>query len=151
MDMQRMSEIGPVFLAETKSRVSDDYHKVVEMIESMLVFVFRGLQERNDQEEAALDRHSRSIREFNSQANPDNAGLSNTLDTITGGREVCSGSQRINPYNELFEAMRAGVCGPPLDLEAEEWHVYLTALRLACLGIEVVAWVQIGCYKRSLA
>ena len=26
--------------------IQDDYHEVVEMIESMLVFVFRGLQER---------------------------------------------------------------------------------------------------------
>ncbi|PWY86281.1 aspartate-tRNA ligase [Aspergillus heteromorphus CBS 117.55] len=220
MDMERVFEIGPVFRAEVKSRTSarhmteftvldigmvfrDDYHEVVELIESMLVFVFRGLQERKqyrhlteivqtfypsarpfqigldehgkiprvtfleakrilreelgietedtknftDEEEAALGRYFRasphlgqtdvftidqypaSMRQFNSQENPDAPGLSNTWDTIVGGREICSGSQRINGYDELCEAMRAGVCGPPLDPEAEKWQSYLTAFR----------------------
>ncbi|PYH97586.1 aspartate-tRNA ligase [Aspergillus ellipticus CBS 707.79] len=220
MDMERVFEIGPVFRAEVKSRTSarhmteftvldigmvfrDDYHEVVELIESMLVFVFRGLQERKqyrhlteivqrlypsarpfrigldehgkvpritfleakrilreelgaetddtknftDEEEAALGRHFRasphlgqtdvftidqypaSMRQFNSQANPNVPGLSNTWDTIVGGREICSGSQRINGYDELCEAMRAGVCGPPLDPEAEKWQSYLTAFK----------------------
>lgn len=220
MDMERVFEIGPVFRAEVKSRASarhmteftvldigmvfrDDYHEVVEMIESMLVFVFRGLQERKqyrhlisiverlypsagkfrigldehgkvprvtfmeakrilreelgfeaddnknftDQEEAALGRHFRasphlgqtnvftidqypaSMRQFNSQASPDAPGLSNTWDTIVGGREICSGSQRINSHDELREAMRAGVCGPPLDPDAQEWQDYLAAFK----------------------
>ncbi|KID86650.1 aspartate-tRNA ligase [Metarhizium guizhouense ARSEF 977] len=220
MDMQRVFEIGPVFRAEVKSSKStrhmteftvldiamafqDDYHEVAELIESMLVFVFRGLQERKqykqlveivqnlypcarpfrigldehgkvpritfleakrilreelglesddgknftDQEEAALGRHFResprlgstdvftidqypaSMRQFNSQANPDAPGFSNTWDTIVGGREICSGSQRINSYDELREAMRAGVCGPPLDPEADKWQPYLAAFK----------------------
>ncbi|KAL2016554.1 hypothetical protein VTK56DRAFT_3411 [Thermocarpiscus australiensis] len=220
MDMQRVFEIGPVFRAEAKSRESsrhmteftvldigmafqDDYHEVVELIESMLVFVFRGLQERKqyrqlievvqrhypsvrpfrigldehgkvprvtfleakrilreelglntdddknftDEEEAFLGRYFRtsahlgqtdvftidqypaSLRQFNSQPNPDMPGLSNTWDTIVGGREICSGSQRIHAYDELCEAMRAGVCGPPLDPEAEKWQPYLAAFK----------------------
>ncbi|KAL8796251.1 MAG: hypothetical protein Q9195_001366 [Heterodermia aff. obscurata] len=220
MDLQRVFEIGPVFRAETKSRSSarhmteftvldiamvfqDDYHEVVEMIESMLIFVFRGLQERKqyrylteiverrysparqfrvgldehgkvprigfmeakrvlreelgfeaddkkdftEQEEAALGRHFRtsthlgqtdvftidqypaSMRQFNSQESADHPGLSNTWDTIVGGREICSGSQRINSYDELCEAMRAGVCGPPLHPESEKWQAYLTAFK----------------------
>ncbi|KAH5142397.1 aspartate--tRNA (Asp) ligase [Parastagonospora nodorum] len=220
MDMQRVFEIGPVFRAEVKSCESsrhlieftvldvgmvfqNDYHEVMELIESMLVFVFRGLQQRKqyrhlieafmslypsardfkigldesgkvpritfleakrilreelgfeteddknftDEEEAALGRHFRtspswggtdvftidqfpaSMRQFNSQANPDVRGLSNTWDTIVRGREICSGSQRINSFNELCEAMSAGVCGPPLDPKAEKWQSYLTAFR----------------------
>ncbi|KAK2612472.1 hypothetical protein QQS21_001576 [Conoideocrella luteorostrata] len=215
MDMQRVFEIGPVFRAEVKSRKStrhmteatmtfqDDYHEVVELIESMLVFVFRNLQERKqykklleavlklypsarpfqigldehgrvpritfleakrilreelgldsddgknftDQEEAALGRHFResphmgstdvftidqypaSMRQFNSQASPNALGFSNTWDTIVGGREICSGSQRINGYDELCKAMRAGICGPPLDPEAEKWQPYLAAFK----------------------
>lgn len=63
MDMQRVFEIGPVFRAEKKSNSSsrhmteftvldiamafdDDYRQVVDLIEDMLVFVLRGLQER---------------------------------------------------------------------------------------------------------
>lgn len=63
MDMKRVFEIGPVFRAEKKSGGSarhmteftvldiamafeDDYHQVVDAIEQMLVFVFKGLQER---------------------------------------------------------------------------------------------------------
>ncbi|USP79399.1 hypothetical protein yc1106_06673 [Curvularia clavata] len=220
MDMQRVFEIGPVFRAEVKSSESsrhlteftvldigmvfqNDYHEVMELIESMLVFVFRALQERTsykhlietfmnlypsardfkisldktgkvpritfleakrilreelgfetqdnknftDQEEAALGRHFRmspnwggtdiftidqfpaSMRQFNSQANPNVPGLSNTWDTIVRGREICSGSQRINSYNELCEAMSAGICGPPLDPKAEKWQPYLTAFK----------------------
>ncbi|KAH8698157.1 aspartate-tRNA ligase [Phaeosphaeriaceae sp. PMI808] len=220
MDMQRVFEIGPVFRAEVKSLASsrhlteftvldigmvfqDDYHEVVEMIESMLLFVFRGLQERKqyrslveivknlhpstrdfktgldetgkvpritfleakrilrdelsietddgqnftDTEEAALGRYFRStpsrgctdiftidqypasMRQFNSQANELAPGLSNTWDTIVGGREICSGSHRINSYDELCTAMRAGVCGPPLDPAAEKWKSYLTAFK----------------------
>ncbi|KHN94388.1 aspartate-tRNA ligase [Metarhizium album ARSEF 1941] len=100
-----------------------------------------------DQEEAALGRHflesSRlgntdvftierypaSMRQFNSQASPDAPGLSNTWDTIVGGREVCSGSQRINSYDELREAMRAGICGPPMDPDADKWQPYLAAFK----------------------
>ncbi|KAI9678983.1 MAG: hypothetical protein M1822_007409 [Bathelium mastoideum] len=220
MDMQRVFEIGPVFRAEVKSRTSarhmteftvldigmvfrDDYHEVVDLIESMLVFVFRGLQERQqyqhlieivrklyttrgefrigldehgkvpritfpeakrilreelgletddkknftDEEEAALGRYFRasphfgqtdvftidqypaSMRQFNSQPSSDAVGLCNAWDIIVGGREVCSGSQRINSYEELCEAMRAGVCGPPLDPEAEKWQAYLAAFK----------------------
>lgn len=69
------------------------------------------------------------MRQFNSQANPDAPGFSNTWDTIVGGREICSGSQRINSYDELREAMRAGVCGPPLDPEADKWQPYLAAFK----------------------
>ncbi|KAK6071360.1 aspartate-tRNA ligase [Seiridium cupressi] len=220
MDMQRVFEIGPVFRAEAKSSASarhmteftvldigmafdDDYYEVVNMIESMLVFVFRGLQERKqyrhlveviqrlypsarpfrigldgqgkvprvsffeakrilreelgfdtdskknftDLEEAALGRHFResshlgqtdvftidqypaSMRQFNSRANPQAPGLSNTWDTLVGGREICSGSERVNTYEEVREAMRAGVCGPPLDPESEKWQAYLTAFK----------------------
>lgn len=97
-----------------------------------------------DQEEAALGRHFRetastdiftihqyptSMRQFNSQANLDSPGLSNTWDTIVGGREICSGSQRIHSYGELCDAMRAGLCGPPLDPEDEQWQPYLAAFR----------------------
>lgn len=69
------------------------------------------------------------MRQFNSRASPDAAGLSNTWDTIVDGREICSGSERINSYDELCEAMRAGVCGSPLDPDAEEWQAYLTAFK----------------------
>lgn len=69
------------------------------------------------------------MRQFNSQASPGAPGLSNTWDTIVGGREICSGSQRINSHDELREAMRAGVCGPPLDPDAQEWQDYLAAFR----------------------
>ncbi|KAE8161313.1 aspartate-tRNA ligase [Aspergillus tamarii] len=219
MDMQRVFEIGPVFRAEVKSSTSmrhlteftvldiamafeDDYQEVVDLIESMLVFVFKELQGRKQyrqlialvqemypgvrpfrvgsdehgkfpritfleakrilreeigvdsddsknftvQEEAALGQHFRevhptntdvftitqypaSLRQFNSQAHPDAPGFSNTWDIIVGGREICSGSQRIHSYQELCEAMRAGVCGPPLDPEAEQWQPYLAAFK----------------------
>ena len=73
------------------------------------------------------------MRQFNSQSrpNPDTPGLllSNTWDTIVRGREICSGSQRIHGYDELRDAMRAGVCGPPLDPDAEKWQPYLTAFK----------------------
>jgi aspartyl-tRNA synthetase len=220
MDMRRVFEIGPVFRAEVKSSKSmrhlteftvldiamafdHDYQEVMELIESMLVFVFKELQGREqykqlialvqemypgvrpfrvglnehgkvpritfleakrilreefglesddsknftDQEEMALGRHFReslcgsstdvftiieypaSLRQFNSQPHPDAPGLSNTWDIIVGGREICSGSQRIHSYHELCEAMRAGVCGPPLDPEAEQWQPYLAAFK----------------------
>ncbi|KAM3509007.1 hypothetical protein MY11210_006502 [Beauveria gryllotalpidicola] len=217
MDMGRVFEIGPVFRAEVKSSNStrhvteftvldiamafhNDYHEVVDLIESMLVFVVNELQRRSqykqlieavqklyprarpfcagldehgkvpritfleakrilreelglasddcknftDQEEAALgsyfwesastdiftiDQYPAHMRQFNSQANLDSPGLSNTWDTIVGGREICSGSQRIHAYNELCEAMRAGVCGPPLDPEGEQWQPYLAAFK----------------------
>ncbi|OAR02269.1 hypothetical protein LLEC1_03273 [Akanthomyces lecanii] len=217
MDMQRVFEIGPVFRAEAKSSNSarhvteftvldiamifrDDYHEVVDLVESMLVFVLNELQRRSqykqlieavqklypraepfrvgldehgkvpritfseakrilreeldlesddsknftDHEEAALGLHFREsanteiftidqypahLRQFNSQANPDSPGLSNTWDTIVRGREICSGSQRIHGYSELCEAMRAGVCGPPLDPEDEQWKPYLAAFK----------------------
>ncbi|PQK11555.1 hypothetical protein BB8028_0003g01790 [Beauveria bassiana] len=217
MDMGRVFEIGPVFRAEVKSSNStrhvteftvldiamtfhDDYHEVVDLIESMLVFVVKELQRRSqykqlieavqqlyprarpfcvgldehgkvpritfqeakrilreelglasddcknftDQEEAALglyfwesastdmftiEQYPAHMRQFNSQANPDCPGLSNTWDTIVGGREICSGSQRIHAYSELCEAMRAGVCGPPLDPEDEQWQPYLAAFK----------------------
>ncbi|TWU71402.1 hypothetical protein ED733_002925 [Metarhizium rileyi] len=100
-----------------------------------------------DEEEAALGRHFREsphlgntdvftidqypafMRQFNSQASPDSPGLSNTWDTIVGGREICSGSQRINSYEELCQAMRAGVCGPPMDPVDEKWQPYLAAFK----------------------
>ncbi|KAE8422689.1 aspartate-tRNA ligase [Aspergillus pseudocaelatus] len=219
MDMQRVFEIGPVFRAEVKSSTSmrhlteftvldiamafeDDYQEVVDLIESMLLFIFKELQGRKQyrqlialvqemypgfqpfrvgldehgkvpritfleakrilreeiglasddsknftvQEEAALGRHFRefhptstdvftitqypaSLRQFNSQAHPDAPEFSNTWDIIVGGREICSGSQRIHSYQELCEAMRAGVCGPPLDPEAEQWQPYLAAFK----------------------
>ncbi len=69
------------------------------------------------------------MRQFNSQANLDNPGLSNTWDTIAGGREICSGSQRINSHDELCEAISTNVCGPPLDPGAEMWHAYLTTFK----------------------
>ena len=49
--------------------------------------------------------------------------------TIANGCEICSGSQRINSHDGLCEVMRAGVCGPPLQPEAEKWHSYLTAFK----------------------
>ncbi len=69
------------------------------------------------------------MRQFNSVANPNEPGLSNTWDTIAGGREICSGSQRVNSHDELCEAMRSNVCGPPLDPEAEKWQAYLSAFK----------------------
>jgi len=36
------------------------------------------------------------------------------------GREICSGSQRIHELDKLRAAMRAGMCGPPMDPDAEE-------------------------------
>jgi aspartyl/asparaginyl-tRNA synthetase len=69
------------------------------------------------------------MRQFNSVASPDAPGLSNTWDTIVGGREICSGSQRYNAYDDVCKAMRAGVCGPPLDPEEEKWQPYLTAFK----------------------
>ncbi|KAJ3497398.1 hypothetical protein NLG97_g1929 [Lecanicillium saksenae] len=220
MDMQRVFEIGPVFRAEVKSKNSarhvteftvldiamafnDDYHEVVNLIESMLVFVLNELQQRSqyrrlveevqklyprarpfcvgfddhgkvprisffeakrilrdelgftsddcknltsdrEQEEAALgthfyktlgtdiftiDQYPAAMRQFNSQPSLERPGLSNTWDTIVGGREICSGSQRIHSYSNLCEAMRAGVCGPPLDPEDEQWQPYLAAFR----------------------
>lgn len=97
-----------------------------------------------DQEEAALGQHFResadtdiftidqypaSMRQFNSQANLESPGLSNTWDTIVGGREICSGSQRIHSYTKLHNAMLAGVCGPPLDPNDDQWQPYLDAFR----------------------
>lgn len=69
------------------------------------------------------------MRQFNSQANPGVPGLSNTWDTIVGGREICSGSERINSHDGLCEAMRAGVCGQPPDPKADNWQAYLTAFK----------------------
>lgn len=97
-----------------------------------------------DQEEAALgvyfresmstdiftiDQYPAPLRQFNSRANLDSPGFSNTWDTIVGGREICSGSQRIHGYSELREAMGAGVCGPPLDPEDKQWQPYLAAFK----------------------
>ncbi|PVH98977.1 aspartate-tRNA ligase [Periconia macrospinosa] len=97
-----------------------------------------------DEEEAALGRHflatlhtdiftieqyPASMRQFNSKASADTPELSNTWDTIVRGREICSGSQRINSYPELCEAMRAGVCGPAMDPEDEKWQPYLSAFK----------------------
>ena len=76
-----------------------------------------------------IEQYPASMRQFNSQANLDNPGLSNTWDTIVGGREICSGSERINSHDELCKAMRAGVCGPPLHPEAEKWQAYLSAFK----------------------
>ena len=76
-----------------------------------------------------IEQYPASMRQFNSQASPNDPGLSNTWDTIVGGREICSGSQRINSHDELCEAMRAGVCGPPLHPEAEKRQTYLTAFK----------------------
>lgn len=69
------------------------------------------------------------MRQFNSQANLAVPGLSNTWDIIAGGREACSGSERIHKFEDLCSAMRAGVCGPPLDPEAEKWQAYLAAFK----------------------
>lgn len=69
------------------------------------------------------------MRQFNSRAAPGAPGFSNTWDTIVRGREICSGSERVNLYEEVCESMRAGVCGPPLDPEAEKWQAYLTAFK----------------------
>ncbi|KAK0621751.1 aspartate-tRNA ligase [Bombardia bombarda] len=100
-----------------------------------------------DQEEAALGRHFRasshlgqtdiftidqypaSMRQFNSKASAEGPGLSNAWDTVVGGREICSGSHRINSYDELCEAMRNNPCGPPLDPDAQKWQAYLTAFK----------------------
>jgi aspartyl-tRNA synthetase len=76
-----------------------------------------------------IDQYPASMRQLNSLANPDALGVSNTWDTIVGGREICSDSQRINEHDELCEAMRADVCGPPLDPEADKWQPYLTAFK----------------------
>lgn len=70
------------------------------------------------------------MRQFNSAPHPLNPKLSNTWDTLVGGREICSGSQRIHSYAELRSAMQAGTCGPPLDPDAPQWHPYLEAFRL---------------------
>ncbi|KAI1325944.1 aspartate-tRNA ligase [Xylariaceae sp. FL0255] len=218
MDMQRVFEIGPVFRAEKKSSTSarhmteftvldigmtfeEEYHEVTKMVEDMLVFVLRGLQERKqfrnlteivkklypsarefriglnekgevpritfmeakrvlreelgfdapdnknftDAEEAALGKHFRnsthlgqtdiftidqfpaSMRQFNSILRPD--GTSNTWDTIIGGREICSGSQRYNEYEDVRKALKAGVCGPPMDPDSPQWSVYLNMFK----------------------
>ena len=76
-----------------------------------------------------INQYPTFMHQFNSQANPDDPWFSNTWDTIAGGREICSGSQRINSYDELCEAMRENVCGAPLDPEAEKWHAYMTTLK----------------------
>ena len=77
----------------------------------------------------------------NSQANPDDPWSSNTWDAIVGGREICSGSQRINSHDELCETMREDVCGAPLDPEAEKWHAYMTAFKAGIPSHGGVAWV----------
>ncbi|KAJ5512835.1 hypothetical protein N7463_002387 [Penicillium fimorum] len=216
MDMQRVFDIGPAFRAETKSRTSgrhlteftvlgtgmvfqEDYHEVVDMMESMILFVFKGLQEREqyrnlietvkkyyptarefrvglneqgkvprisflqakhllreeldfnavddqdltEEEEAALgrlfrtsphlgqtdvftiDQYPASCRPFNSHASPSTPGLANAWDTIVGGREVCSGSQRINIYEEVCEAMISANMRP----DCKEWQPYLSAFK----------------------
>ncbi len=76
-----------------------------------------------------IDQYPAPLRQFNSQANLDSPGFSNTWDTIVRGREICSGSQRIHGYSELCEAMCAGVCGPSLDPEDEQWQPYLAAFK----------------------
>lgn len=67
------------------------------------------------------------MRQFSSRASCN--GLSNTWDTILRGREICSGSDRVNTYQEVCHAIRMGVCRPPLDPEADKWQSYLTAFK----------------------
>ncbi|TQV92501.1 hypothetical protein V2A60_007183 [Cordyceps javanica] len=113
-------------LREEIGLASDDCKNFTDQEEAALGLYFR---ESADTDIFTIDQYPASMRQFNSQASPGCPGFSNTWDVIIGGREICSGSQRVHSYRELCDAMRAGVCGPPLDPEAEQWQPYLDAFR----------------------
>ncbi|KJZ75427.1 hypothetical protein HIM_05123 [Hirsutella minnesotensis 3608] len=113
-------------LREELGIASEDSKKFTDQEEAALGRYFR---ERAGTDLFTIEQYPASMRQFNSQANPASPGLSNTWDMIVGGREICSGSQRIHSYTELCDAMRVNVCGPPLDPEDEQWQPYLAAFR----------------------
>ncbi|CAG7962066.1 unnamed protein product [Penicillium salamii] len=116
-------------LREDMNLESDDSKNFTEQEEADLGRHFRDSPHRGSTDIFTIDQYPASMRQFNSQANPSAPEFSNTWDIIVNGREICSGSQRIHSYHEMCEAMRAGVCGPPLDPEAKQWQPYLDAFR----------------------
>jgi aspartyl-tRNA synthetase len=72
-----------------------------------------------------IDQYPAFCRPFNSHPSPSSTGLTNAWDTIVGGREVCSGSQRINRYEEVRTAMATANISP----DSKEWEPYLSAFK----------------------
>jgi len=72
-----------------------------------------------------IDQYPAFCRPFNSHPSPGSTGLTNAGDTIVGGREVCSGSQRINRYEEVRSAMANANISP----DSKEWGPYLSAFK----------------------
>jgi aspartyl-tRNA synthetase len=100
-------------------------HACSEEEEAALGRLFRASPHLGKTDVFTIDQYPAFCRPFNSHASPSAPGITNAWDTIVGGREICSGSQRINIYEEVCDAMISANMSP----DSKEWQPYLSAFK----------------------